>query len=49
MCRRNRLRGCLLLGIGIGILIGFFLESSFLCCIGGIALLLIGLCMMNGK
>lgn len=49
MCRRNRLRGCLLLGLGIGILIGYCLDSWFLCCIGGIVLVVIGLWIMNQK
>lgn len=49
MCRRNRLRGCLVLGLGLGILIGYFLASWFLCCIGGIALIVIGLWMMKQK
>lgn len=43
MCRRNHLRGCLLLGIGIGLVIGHSLDSWILCTFGGIGLLLLGL------
>ena len=49
MCRRNQIRGALLLGIGLGLLIGSCLESWFLCCGGGLGLLLCGLCVMNRK
>ena len=49
MCRRNHLRGCLLLGLGIGILIGYLLDSWLLCSLGGIFLLVTGFCMMNRK
>lgn len=43
MCRRNHLRGCLLIGIGIGLVLGHSLESWLLCTCGGIGLLLLGL------
>lgn len=43
MCRKNHLRGCLLLGIGIGLVIGYNLGSWILCICGGIALVLLGL------
>lgn len=49
MCRRNQLRGGVLLGIGLGLVIGYCLESWLLCCGGGVGLLLVGLCMMNRK
>ncbi len=43
MCRRNHLRGCLLLGIGIGLVIGHHLGSWFLCTCGGTGLAVLGL------
>ena len=49
MCRRNLLRGSLVLGLGIGIAVGYLLDSWLLCCIGGIFLIIIGFCMMNQK
>jgi len=49
MRRKNQLRGGVLLGIGLGLVIGHCLESWLLCCGGGVGLLLFGLCMMNQK
>lgn len=49
MCRKNHLRGCLLLGIGIGLLIGHCLESWFLCTFGGIGLILLGFLILKQK
>ena len=42
MCRRNQLRGCALMAFGLGVLIGYFLQSWFLCSVGGIVLVVIG-------
>ncbi len=49
MCRRNHLRGALLLGMGLGILIGYMLESWFLGCGGGILLLVCGVYILRQK
>ena len=49
MCRRNRLRGCLLLGIGIGLVTGYCLDSWLICTCGGIGLLILGLMIMSQK
>ena len=49
MCRRNQLRGCLILGIGLGVEIGYLLDSWILCCLGGIALIIAGFCMINHR
>ena len=49
MCRKNQLRGGVLLGIGLGLVIGYCLKSWLLCCAGGMGLLLLGLCMMSRK
>lgn len=49
MCRRNHLRGMLILGLGLGILIGYMLESWVLCCCGGIVLLGTGVCILKSK
>lgn len=43
MCRRKELRGCILLGFGLGLLIGQCLDSWFLCTCGGAALIILGL------
>lgn len=44
MCRRDRLRGCVLMGIGIGLLLGQCLDSWFLCSCGGGVLIVVGIC-----
>jgi len=49
MCRKNHLRGCLALGFGIGIVVGYLLDSWLLCCMGGAILVLTGFSMMNRK
>ena len=49
MCRKNHLRGCLLLGFGLGLLIGQCLESWLLCTCGGIGLLILGFCILGKK
>ncbi len=46
MCRRNHLRGSLLLGIGIGLVIGHHLGSWFLCTCGGIGIAIFGLLLL---
>ena len=47
MCRRNQLRGSLLLGFGIGLGIGYSLDSWILCSCGGIALILLGVSILR--
>lgn len=49
MCRKNQLRACLVLGLGIGVAVGYLLDSWLLCCMGGICLIVTGLCIMNRK
>lgn len=49
MCRRNHLRGCLLLGIGIGLALGYCLNSWIVCVCGGIGLLVLGFVTLNQK
>lgn len=49
MCRKNRLHGCCISFFGLGLIIGHCLESWFLCCGGGIGLILLGLCVMRQK
>lgn len=49
MCRRNHLRGCLMLGFGLGLLIGQCLESWILCTVGGIILAGSGFCLLSQK
>ena len=49
MCRRQQLRCCVLLGIGIGLLAGQYFESWFLCTCGGGILAVVGICGFRRK
>lgn len=49
MCRRNQLRGFVLLGLGLGIMIGYYLDSWLLCSCGGGGLIILSLCMLNNR
>ena len=48
MCRKTYLRGCCLCCLGLGLILGHCLESWFLCCCGGVALLVLG-CSAMGR
>ena len=43
MCRRNQLCGCVLLSLGVGVLIGTWLESGFFCLLVGLLLVFLGI------
>lgn len=43
MCRRKQAQGWCVLCFGLGVLVGHYLESWFLCSAGGVALILLGL------
>ena len=47
MCRKKYVQGCCLVAFGVGLLVGYCLDSWFLCLCGGVALLLVGLCIMG--
>ena len=49
MCRRNQLLGCVMLGFGLGMIIGYSLESWLLCTCGSVALLVLGFGSLRGK
>jgi len=49
MCRKTYLRGCCLAFFGLGLIFGHCLESWFVCCGGGIVLILLGLTVMRQK
>lgn len=49
MCRKNHLHGCCFVVFGIGVMIGHCLESWFLCSCVGIALIILGFCVMRQK
>ena len=49
MCRKSILQGCCLICFGIGLMIGHSLESWFLCVCGGVALSVLGLCVLKKR
>ena len=49
MYRKNYLHGCCLAAFGLGLLVGHCLESWILCCGGGAALFLLGLCVIGKR
>ena len=49
MCRKSRLHGCCILFFGLCVIVGHCLESWFLCCCGGIVLIVLGLCVMKRR
>ena len=49
MCRRNQMRGCLRLGLVIGLLVAQLLESTFLCTWGGVVIIVVGACSLRRK
>ena len=49
MCRQNQLWGCTLLAFGIGVLIGTWMQSGFVCHLLGIGLILLGLGFVRRK
>ena len=49
MCRKNHLHGCCMLAFGIGLIVGHCLESWFLCCCGGVGLIVLGFCVMRRR
>lgn len=42
MCRKNQLQGACLMAFAVGLMVGHSLESWFLCCCGGLTVLVFG-------
>ena len=49
MCRKSHLQGCCLACFGLGLMVGHNLESWMLCVCGGLALCVMGLCMLKRR
>lgn len=49
MCRKNQLLGCCAGAFGLGLLVGYCIESGFLCICIGIGLILVGLSFLKQK
>ena len=43
MCRKKQAQGWCALCFGMGLMVGYYLESWFLCSTGGLGLILLGL------
>ena len=49
MCRKSRLHGCCVVFFALGLIVGHCIESWFLCTFGGLALVILGICIMRQK
>ena len=49
MCRKNQLMGCNLIAFGLGMLVGFGLESGFWCWVLGVGLIAFGFAALQKK
>lgn len=49
MCRKSHLHGWCLAAFGLGLMLGRCLDSWFLCCFGGIGLIVLGFCVMRQR
>ena len=49
MCRKNQMRGGCLICLGVGILLGQWVQSVFLCVAGGLLLLCLGCCLLRKR
>jgi len=49
MCRKRYLHGCCVLFFGLGVMVGYCLESWFWCSFGGLGLIILGFVIMRRK
>ena len=49
MCRQNMLHGGCLFAFGLGVLVGTWLKSGFVCHLLGIGLILLGICVLKRR
>lgn len=49
MCRKHHLWGYSCVAFGVGLMVGYSLESWFLCVCGGIAVAVFGFCTLRRK
>ena len=49
MYRKRKLHGCCILFFGLGLTVGYCLESWLLCCFGGLVLMGLGLCVARQR
>ena len=49
MCRKSQMRGYVLLGLGVGLIIGYMVDSWLLCSIGGCGMIAAGFWMITKR
>ena len=49
MCRKKQAQGWCCLCFGLGLMVGFYLDSVLLCALGGLCLMIAGLALSRGK
>ena len=49
MCRKQCLYGCCLMLFGLGVMVGHWLESWFLCSFGGLGLIALGFLILRRR
>lgn len=49
MCRKKCLQGCCCICFGLGLMVGFTLESWLFCCLIGLGLLFFGLVLTKQR
>lgn len=49
MCRKKYMQGWCLVALGLGLILGHCLESWFVCCAGGLGLMVLGWMVMQRR
>ena len=49
VCRKNRMRGGCMIAFGLGLLLGQWIDSAFLCILAGLMLLTLGWCVLRQR
>ena len=49
MCRKKQMQGCCSICFGLGLMVGYALDSWLLCSLGGLALILFGLLLTKQR
>ena len=49
MCRKRFLHGCAIVAFGLGVMVGYCLESWFWCSFGGLGLITLGCAIMRRR
>ena len=49
MCRKNQMRGGCMIAFGLGLLLGQWIDSAFLCILAGLMLVTLGWCVLRQR